>query len=59
MLLNDSGLNFPQMDLSTSLLGGNYYGSPFMYDSKYLKNALSLFGAEFDIHPKIQKKKVR
>jgi hypothetical protein len=37
MLLNDSGLNFPQMDLSTSLLGGNYYGSPFMYDSKFLK----------------------
>lgn len=33
MLLNDSGLNFPQMDLSTSLLGGNYYGSPFMYDN--------------------------
>ena len=58
MLLNDSGLNFPQMDLSTSLLGGNYYGSPFMYDSKYLKNALSLFGAEFDIHPKIQKRKL-
>ncbi|CAG5112982.1 Oidioi.mRNA.OKI2018_I69.chr2.g7136.t1.cds [Oikopleura dioica] len=33
MLLNDTGLNFPQMDLSTSLLGGNYYGSPFMYDN--------------------------